>query len=57
MKNKKTHRIQVLKERQEVREKAFKRASFFKKIWMLITLKNRQELTKKQTRYIKKAIA
>ena len=51
MKNKKTHRIQVLKERQEVREKAFKRASFFKKIWMLITLKNRQELTKKQTRF------
>jgi len=40
MKNKKTHRIQVLKERQEVREKAFKQASFFKKFWMLITLKN-----------------
>jgi hypothetical protein len=37
--NKKTHRIQILRERQEAKEKKFNEASFLKKIWMLITLK------------------
>tara|TARA_R110000823_G_scaffold201676_1_gene332499 strand:- start:576 stop:695 length:120 start_codon:yes stop_codon:yes gene_type:complete len=38
--NKKTHRIQVLTERQKAKEKKFSNASLLKKLCMILTLKS-----------------